>query len=89
VTASECRLLQGCSNGRQSVRRLRVTPLSRRRRARAARTARPTENLVETVSPDGAQHIAVRQWRGGCSEKLAIHIRYSQRGEWIDVGLMP
>ena len=41
------------------------------------------------MSPDGAQHIAVRQWRDGCSEKLEIHIRYSQRDEWIDVGLMP
>jgi len=40
-------------------------------------------------SGDGAQDTAVRQWRGGCSEKLEIHIRYSQRDEWIDVGLMP
>lgn len=41
------------------------------------------------MSPDDAQDIAVRQWRGGCSEKLDIHVRYSQRDEWIDIGLMP
>jgi hypothetical protein len=47
------------------------------------------KSIVETVSPDDAQHIAVRQWRDGCSEKLDIHIRYSQRDEWIDGGVMP
>jgi hypothetical protein len=47
------------------------------------------KSIVETVSPDGAQHIAVRLWRGGCSEKLDIHTRYSQRDEWIDVVFMP
>jgi hypothetical protein len=41
--------------------------------------ARPTENLVETVSPEGAQDTAVRQWRGGCSMKLHTYIRYLQR----------
>jgi hypothetical protein len=47
------------------------------------------KSIVETVSPDVAQDTAARQWRGGCSEKLDIHTRYSQRGEWIDVGFMP
>jgi hypothetical protein len=41
------------------------------------------------MSPDAAQNNAARQWRGGCSEKLAIHIRYSLRDEWIDIGFMP
>ena len=44
---------------------------------------------METVSPDGAQDTAVRQWRGGCSEKMEIHTRYSQRDDWIDIGSMP
>jgi hypothetical protein len=47
------------------------------------------KSIVETMSPDGVQHIATRRWRDGCSEKLDIHIRYSQRDEWIDVGFMP
>jgi len=25
----------------------------------------------------------------GCSEKLDIYIRYSQRDEWLDIGFMP
>jgi hypothetical protein len=45
--------------------------------------------IVETVSTDGVQDNAARQRRDGCNEKLEIYIRYSKRGEWIEIGLMP
>jgi hypothetical protein len=68
-------------------------PSAKQEAKRSGRTARPTEirkkSIFETLSPDAAQIDAARQWRGGCSEKLDIYIRYSQRDEWVDGGLMP
>jgi hypothetical protein len=61
------------------------------RRSRVAVLCNETWNksIVETVSPDVAQNTAARCGRDGCSEKLDIHIRYSQRDEWLDSGFMP
>jgi hypothetical protein len=61
----------------------------RRSRKRSYANETWKKSIVETVSPGDAQDNAARQRRDRCSEQLDIYIRYSQRDEWVDGGLMP